>query len=283
MFSPYYASARRSAGPRGADPFDHCALNVSLYRRGGAKRWTMTERGRRQVRCSAAALQIGTSGVHWAADGTLEFDLDEISVPWPARVRGCVRVRPLHLVDRSFALDPEGLHAWRPLAPLARIEVALQQPALRWSGTAYLDSNFGQAPLEQTFESWHWSRASMPERRCAVLYDVRRKDGSELAMSLRFGADGTVDETASAPPVARMASTPWRIERQTRCEPGHRPAIDRTLEDGPFYARSLFTTQLDGARIAGFHESLSLRRFESRWVQRMLPFRMPRQSGLRRG
>ena len=120
----------------------------------------------------------------------------------------------------------------------------------------------------------------MPDRRCALLYDLRRRDGTELAMSLRFGADGPVDETAAAaPPVARMASTPWRIERQTRCEPGHRPAIDRTLEDGPFYARSLFTTQLDGAHIAGLHESLSLRRFESRWVQGMLPFRMPRQTG----
>jgi carotenoid 1,2-hydratase len=50
----------------------------------------------------------------------------------------------------------------------------------------------------------------------------------------------------------------------------------RTVEDTPFYARSLLT---DGASSPAHvvHESLSLERFRSPWVQSMLPFRMPRR------
>ena len=50
----------------------------------------------------------------------------------------------------------------------------------------------------------------------------------------------------------------------------------RTLEDTPFYARSLLT---DGTQAPGLviHETLSLDRFGSNWVQSLLPFRMPRR------
>ncbi|MFN5903357.1 MAG: aminoacyl-tRNA hydrolase [Novosphingobium sp.] len=42
VFSPYYAWAH---GRGNGDPDDHCSLNVCLYGP-GARRWTMTERGR---------------------------------------------------------------------------------------------------------------------------------------------------------------------------------------------------------------------------------------------
>ena len=45
-----------------------------------------------------------------------------------------------------------------------------------------------------------------------------------------------------------------------------------TLEDTPFYARSVLVNGSD----LTMHESLSLDRFRSPWVQVMLPFRMPR-------
>ena len=53
VFSPYYALARRRGG---ADPANHCALNVALYGDGG-HRWSMTERGRRSISRSASALR----------------------------------------------------------------------------------------------------------------------------------------------------------------------------------------------------------------------------------
>jgi carotenoid 1,2-hydratase len=54
------------------------------------------------------------------------------------------------------------------------------------------------------------------------------------------------------------------------------PAVIETLESAPFYARSIIETTLDGQRLEAFHESVSLRRFEKRWVQMLLPVRLPR-------
>ena len=68
----------------------------------------------------------------------------------------------------------------------------------------------------------------------------------------------------------------WRIGRGTRCEPEFAAHIDRTLEDTPFYTRSVVRTRLLGRDSAAVHESLNLDRFASGWVQAMLPFRMPR-------
>jgi carotenoid 1,2-hydratase len=52
--------------------------------------------------------------------------------------------------------------------------------------------------------------------------------------------------------------------------------VVRTLTDAPFYARSLVRTRWLGEAVTAMHESLSLQRFDSAWVQAMLPFRMPR-------
>jgi carotenoid 1,2-hydratase len=51
----------------------------------------------------------------------------------------------------------------------------------------------------------------------------------------------------------------------------------RTLEDGPFYTRSIMATRLLGEDIELMHESLSGDRFASPVVKAMLPFRMPRR------
>jgi len=147
VFSPYYAWARRNGGQPEAN--DHCALNVALYSR-GAKRWTMTERGQRHNARSADRFVIGPSQLHW--DGAaLHIDIDEVGVPIPHRVRGRVTVHPQQLFDFSTPLDKLGRHRWGPLAPHARVEVALQHPAQRWSGHAYLDSNEGDEPIDTPF------------------------------------------------------------------------------------------------------------------------------------
>jgi carotenoid 1,2-hydratase len=52
--------------------------------------------------------------------------------------------------------------------------------------------------------------------------------------------------------------------------------VVQTLEDAPFYARSVVASQLQGESVNAVHESLSLDRFRSGWVQVLLPFRMPR-------
>jgi len=270
VFSPYYAHARRR-GP--ADPLDHCALNVALYGTAG-KRWTMTERGRAALAHSATKLAIGHSAL--AFDGsTLTIDIDEVAAPWPSRVRGQVRVRTTALTRATFALDAAGAHRWRPLAPCARVEVELASPRLAWAGRGYLDANAGDAPLADAFTGWHWSRIVGP-RHTTVLYDVARRDGSTLALARRFDATGGVATTAP-PAAATLPATRWRIGRATRCDAGTAPRVVETLEDAPFYARSLIETQVDGERGIAMHESLDLDRFRARWVRALLPFRMPRR------
>ncbi len=41
----------------------------------------------------------------------------------------------------------------------------------------------------------------------------------------------------------------------------------------------IYETELDGSRVRGVHESLSLQRFANPIVRLMLPFRMPRVAG----
>ena len=269
MFSPYYAWARRRG--RG-DPLHHCALNVALYGAGG-KRWAMTERPRGAVRQEAAALRLGPSSMAW--DGSaLTIEINEVAAPVPSRLRGVVRLHPTALTGHVVALDAAGLHQWSPIAPCARVEVELESPALRWSGPGYLDTNWGGAPLEAAFTTWNWSRAPSL-RDTVVLYDVDRRDGSRLDVALRCAPSGEVEEIGP-PPLVSLPSTRWRVARVTRADAGQHAGVRQTLEDAPFYSRSVLETHLLGQPVTAIHESLSMDRFASGWVQMLLPFRMPR-------
>jgi carotenoid 1,2-hydratase len=270
VFSPYYAWARRR-NPR-AEPLNHCAFNIGLYGTGG-DRWAMTERGAGAVRRDATRLEIGPSSMRFTG-AALEISLDEICAPLPRRVRGSIRLIPSALCERSFALDGAGRHSWSPYAPCARVEVALENPARRWHGAGYLDSNTGDEPLDRAFESWDWSRAALPDG-TAVLYDVMRRGKVAHSLALKFDANGAVHEF-DPPPRVDLGATAWGLPRYTRADLPSGARVARKLEDGPFYSRSLLNTRLLGADTYAVHESLSLDRFRSRWVQCLLPFRMPR-------
>lgn len=289
VFSPYYAAARRR-GP--ARPENHCALNVALYSTsatGAAQsrtpnRWAMTERGETALARKVDMLAIGPSRLDW--DGqTLTATINEVTSPWPSRLRGTVRLHTEAIAQRVVQLDASGRHRWRPIAPSARVEVHLDEPGLRWSGHAYLDSNAGDEPLEDGFNGWHWSRARIalpgPRHRTAgdavVYYETTRRDGSESAFAIRFDAAGC-DHDVDLPPTISLPVTGWRIARSTRGDPSRPSAarVLRTLEDTPFYARSLLAMQWQGASVTAMHESLSLTRFRAPWVRALLPFRMPR-------
>jgi carotenoid 1,2-hydratase len=272
VFSPYYATARRN-GP--ADPRDHCALNVALYGRGG-KRWAMTERRRGRLQQSATSLTIGPSSLSW--DGRcLRIALDEQTAVFPRRLRGEVRVYPEAIGTRTYGLDLAARHRWWPIAPRAAVEVSLPQPGLAWRGLGYLDCNHGDAPLERDFVAWDWSR-TMKHSGATVFYDVTRRGGERAGLALDFGADGR-GVPAPAPPETSLRRTLWGLPRRTRTDPGSRARVVKTLEDGPFYARSVIDSQLQGERVSAVHESLCLDRFSARWVQGLLPYRMPRDPG----
>ncbi len=270
VFSPYYAWGRSRPG---VDPDNFCCLNVALYSR-NARRWSMTERGRRLCHRDATRFDIGPSQMHW--DGqALQVQIDEVCVPIPQRIRGHIRLEPQRLFDFSTPLDAAAKHRWGPLAPSARIEVALDAPAQRWSGDAYLDSNEGEEPIERAFHSWDWSRSRMRDGSTTVLYDMQYPDRSERMLALRFGTDGSVQPFA-APPRHALAPTRWRLARGMRSDaPVH---IHEQLEDTPFYQRALLKSELLGETVTSFHESLSIPRLVSPVVRAMLPWRMPRRT-----
>ena len=272
VFSPYYRRAR-SKGL--GDPFNFCGLNVALYGAAG-KRWALTERGRSDLSIESGRLAIGPSSLVW--DGTsLTIDVREITVPIPSRLRGTIRLFPSATTAETFVLSGNGNHRWQPIAPFSRVELEFSKPALTWSGHGYFDWNSGDSPLENTFVGWDWSRASTAQG-TTILYDGVRRQEDGFHLALKIDPDGTARHI-EAPPAVKLASTPvWRIRRGTRNDAagGAPAAVIKTLEDTPFYARSIIQSQIGGDPVRAMHESLSLDRFINPVVQCMLPFRMPR-------
>lgn len=267
MFSPYYARARRR-GP--ANPLDHVGFNVALYGP-RASRWALTERGGGKLSRGADHLAVGPSTLSWNPGG-LDAEINEIGAPLPYCVRGRIRLHPEPATPVTFKLDPAGRHRWTPLAPRARIEVALERPALRWQGTAYLDSNDGDAPLEQDLVGWDWSR-SHGRGGTRIYYDVTARTGANVCHGVHYGLAGEPDFIPVPPRRELVRTGLWRVPRTTRAAMENRLPSVRTLEDTPFYARSLLHGQDNESTI---QESLSLDRFRQPIVQLMLPFRMRR-------
>jgi carotenoid 1,2-hydratase len=270
VFSPFYAAARARAGGR-ADPLDHCSMNVALY---GPSRssWSPTERGRAAITRREDHLAIGPSSIRWQG-GALVVEFDEITAVSGERVAGRVRLFPGDAPGAPVALDAAGRHAWWPIAPVARAEVDLSRPSQRWSGAAYFDANGGHEPLEAAFTGWSWSRVGTGAS-TRVTYDVERRDGSRLVLVKAFDHERSVDMTASGR--VDLGRTAWLLRRGAPACEGGPTELVRTLEDTPFYARSLVRSTIAGRRAIGTHEALSLDRFRSRVVQFMLPYRMRR-------
>jgi len=266
VFSPYYYWAGR------ARPENHICLNVALY--GPRARWSMTERREGALRRDATSFTLGPSALRWEG-GELIVDIDERAVPHLSPIRGRVRLIPTAMNARAFALDAGGRHFWLPIAPAARVEVAMDSPAQNWSGAGYLDMNWGAAPIERDFARWDWSRAALGRGRSAILYDAARRDGSDLSLALRFDAQGRLDEVAP-PPRADLPRTLWRVPRRVQTDDPATLREVRRLEDAPFYARAELRTRLFGEDGHAVHETLDADRFAARWVKLLLPWRMPR-------
>lgn len=234
----------------------------------------MTERAARHVRRTRERFDIGPSHWLWRGD-VLEIGLREWSVPIPRAVRGTLRVRPEALTSFHAPLDAAGRHVWSPIAPCARIEVAMESPELRWTGDAYIDSNEGSEPIGRAFRRWDWLRTASADGSTAVVYDVQPHAEPPRLITRNFAPDGT-DTPFEAPAHQALPRAPvWRIDRQVHAE--GQAHVVRTLEDTPFYARSLLRMQVAGQPVSAVHETFDATRLERRVVQSMLPWRMPRR------
>lgn len=247
-------------------------MNIALY---GPRRdrWAFTERGAGAVQRDQHALAIGPSAIWWEG-GALVIEFDEVTAPFGARLAGRVRIYPEERDGAPLELDVAGKHRWWPIAPAARAEVELTHPRLRFHGAAYHDANAGDEPLEEAFAGWTWARVACRER-AVVTYDVTRRDGGRRLISRSFERGGRTHD--DVPVVERsLPMTRWGLDRRIQVGPEARPELLRTLEDTPFYSRSMVRASYLGAEAVGTHETLSLGRFTSWWVQFLLPFRMKR-------
>jgi hypothetical protein len=118
VFSPYYAWSGRK------DPYDHISINVALY--GPKARWAMTERGKGALDDGPDHFAVGPSALHWEGN-TLVIDVNEVTVPWPSRLRGQIRFTPDVSQPTPFALDTSERHHWWPYAPFGHIEAHFEQ------------------------------------------------------------------------------------------------------------------------------------------------------------
>ncbi|MDB4941244.1 MAG: crtC [Labilithrix sp.] len=269
VFSPRWARTRRSR-PR-ASSLDFSTMNVSVRSRGDS-RWALTEHGASAVTREGSALAIGRSRIE-NHGGVLVAHLDERCAPWGTPLRGTVRMFPLAEACETYALDHGKLHTWSPRVPVARIEVELEEPRLSFAGTGYLDTNAGETALEETFSSWAWSRVAGKGGRAAIAYDVTMRDGSATRLSLEVDERGEL-APRPASPLHPLPPTRFGLARHGRGPAGEPLRIVKTLEDGPFYARSVVATRLGGAPASGMHEMVSLDRFRAPWVQLLVPFKM---------
>ncbi|MEM1436303.1 MAG: carotenoid 1,2-hydratase, partial [Pseudomonadota bacterium] len=258
VFSPYYAAARRR-GP--ADPEQHVSVNLALYRPGLKGRWAMTERNARSLERTAERYALGPSSLYWDGNA-LTVTIDERTAPWAQRLRGQLRVIPTALNPSALMLNPDGNHLWQALAPAARIELDFEHPKLRWQGTAYFDHNRGDAPLEQGFRYWTWSRTHLPTDRgltTRVRYDYFPRAGGRACAGIRFDEAANLElmDPADLPPASRLPMALWRVHR---CARELEPRVRQDFEDTPFYTRTL----LDSADGPVVCEGLDMERFQSR-------------------
>ncbi len=235
----------------------------------------MTDRGRDALRLSEDAIEIGPSAMIWDGD-RLIVEINEISTPHGQRVTGQVTIHPAAVTSVEMPLTADGAHVWRPFAPRARIDVALNRPGWTWSGEGYFDANFGTRALEADFSYWSWGR--YPHRDGAVcFYDAVRRDGSILETALGFGDTGAVQEI-DAPPKARLPRSLWTVRRETRADDGFRPFQAKAMLDAPFYNRAAIRTRIHGEETTGVAEALDLDRFRGPWLMPMLAVRVPRRA-----
>jgi carotenoid 1,2-hydratase len=266
-FSPAYARARQRGAVRAEL---YCSMNVALYGR-GASAWSLAERRVGADDRGASGVVIGKSSMRWEGDRVL-VEIDERTTPSGRPLRGKIVLHPEALPGLEHVIDERTEHRWWPVAPLARIEVDFSQPRARFSGHGYHDVNAGDVPLESTFERWNWARARTDDR-ALVMYDVSCPSGAPRSLALCVSPNGAVEplDGVSRTPLRR---TVWGLERSVPVDNGHEGREIRSLEDGPFYARSLVETRIGGRRVLAVHETLAADRLRRRWVRFLAGFRM---------
>jgi carotenoid 1,2-hydratase len=271
VFSPAYRQERLN--PTGLSPYDFSTFNISLKSPVG-NRFCLTEHRREHVAVSDKTFRVGKNQATFGSD-RLTLDLDDMATPLPFRMRGEAVIEFQNRgAESPILLDDAGRHRWQPIASAARARIRLTEPNLSFEGTAYVDSNEGDEPLEDAFTSWQWSRTVKEgSADASIQYDCTFRDGTSRRR-LFHSPHGYVEEQAHViGALSSLGNTLFRMPRELPLE--GRVTKQTTLLDAPFYSRTaLRTIDQSGHEANVVHESLDLARFVNPWVQRALPYRM---------
>jgi carotenoid 1,2-hydratase len=202
----------------------------------------------------------------------LRVIVDERTAPLGRRLCGEVKVYAAASNDEAFFLDQGHQHQWQPIVPGGQVVVEFEKPQIQWQGHAYVDTNNGRRPLESDFRRWDWSRYLAGDQ-TRILYKTEDLAGESRCLSLSFDQDARVSNI-DAPREVELPRTGWGVERRMQHDADVR--VIKTLEDTPFYARSMLGLSAGDNELTAMHESLTLERFRKTWVRTLLPFRMPR-------
>ena len=97
--------------------------------------------------------------------------------------------------------------------------------------------------------------------------------GAAVARSFAVDASGLEERDADELTPVPLPSTLFRLHPTVRLDAGGLHS-SKTMQDAPFYTRTLVSGQARGEQVTGVHEWLDLQRFANPWVQRMIPYRM---------
>lgn len=197
-------------------------------------------------------------------------------MPHGGRLIGRAELRPLQFGEGPVHLDEAGRHRWWPVAPRAEAQVELDEPGLRFQGQGYHDANAGEEPLEAAFRRWTWTRA-WTRQGVRLSYDTEPWEGPARRRTYHIGAEAPPEEDEGQE--QRLPWTLWAVGRRVRLPTGGRARLRRTLEDTPFYNRSMLELDLHGEQLLAVHETVDMQRWRRPWVQTLLPFRIRREDG----
>ena len=197
-------------------------------------------------------------------------------LPIPSQIRGTVRLIPdgAHAAARSSWTRAAAIAGGRSPPRPGRGRAEQPGPALvrrRLSRHQCRRRSLWRTPSRPGTGA----RAST-RKGAAMLYDVERRSGAALALALRSTAPArSSSSNRRRSPLCRTTRW-WRVARRTRADASHPATVRETLEDAPFYARSVLPPTSAGRASHGRAREPVARPLPHSWVQALLPFRMPR-------
>ena len=194
------------------------------------------------------------------------------------RMRGTVTVDLGTMFDDVHALDAHGRHAGGRSRPVRERPCISTSPRCRWRGRAYVDMNAGTEPLEAGFRNWTLVAGGCRRRRRASSTTSSSATAHGVAWRSTIGRTDR-SGTSIADPVQGLPRTGWRVSRSTRA------AAERPARVVAHAGRHAVLQPLAACLRAGRRDAQRdprkrrSRPLPARWVQMLLPFKMPRRAG----